>query len=129
MVKALGSTDVMPFKLCVAVMDQLPMPSEPKVQEALPDESAGAVVQVTFVEDAFVAVTVAVAPSVRPTRSTVGVLSWVMSSVEMVPVSEAELRSGADKAASPTIPVAEEVPTILPPTFVAVTTERMYLPT
>ena len=129
MVKALDSTDVMPFKLCVAVMDQLPIPREPKVQEALPDESAGAVVQVTFVEDAFVAVTVAVAPSVRPTRSTVGVLSWVMSSVEMVPVSEAEIRSGADKAASPTIPVAEEVPTILPPTFVAVTTERMYLPT
>ena len=129
MVKALDSTDVMPFRLCVAVMDQLPMPREPRVQEAFPDESASAVVQVTFVEDAFVAVTVAVAPSVRPTRSTVGVLSWVMSSVEMVPVSEAELRSGADKAASPTIPVAEEVPTILPPTFVAVTTERMYLPT
>ena len=53
----------------------MPGAKVPKVQEATPETSAAEVVQVTSVEEALVAVTVAVAPSVRPAKSIVGVVS------------------------------------------------------
>ena len=57
------------------MIDQVPIAKVPNVQEPAPETSATAVVQVTSVDDAFVAVTVAVAPSVSPGRSIVGVES------------------------------------------------------
>jgi hypothetical protein len=82
-------------------------------------------VHVTSVAEALVAVTVAVAPSVSPDKSMVGVESDVVLSVELVPVSELVFRSGAEGFSMPTIGVAEEVPTTLSATFVPVTTDRM----
>jgi hypothetical protein len=74
-VRALESGDVIPFKPCIAVTDQVPSPRVGNVQEELPEEEAGAVVQERLVDPALLAVTVAVAPSVIPARSMVGVLS------------------------------------------------------
>ena len=74
-VSALDAADVWSFKFWVAVIDQVPVAKVPRVHEAVPATLAAEVVQVTFEEDAFVAVTVAVAPSVRPVRSIVGVES------------------------------------------------------
>ena len=95
------------------------------MQEPVPEMPATAVVQVTLVDEAFVAVTVAVAPSVNPDKSMVGVVSRVELSVALVPVSELEFRSGVGRVSISTIAVADEVPTTLAATLVAVTTERM----
>ena len=48
-----------------------------------------------------------------------------MLSVVLVPVSDVEFRSGADRFSIPTIAVAAELPTTLDATLVPVTTERM----
>jgi hypothetical protein len=97
----------------------------PNVQEAVPEKPATGVVQVTLVDEALVATTVAVAPSVIPVKSIVGVVSRVELSVELEPVSDAEFKSGVGKSSICTMPVAEEVPVTLAAALVAVTTERM----
>jgi hypothetical protein len=82
-------------------------------------------VQLTFADEDLVAVTVAVAPSVIPETSIVGVLSRVELSIALIPVSERELRSGAEVSSICTSSVGNEVPTTLAATLVAVTTDRM----
>ena len=67
------------------------------VQEAV--VAAAVIAHVTGEPLAGVAVTVMVAPTVRPLKSNVGVLSAVVLSVDDVPVSDAAARSGADGVA------------------------------
>ena len=67
------------------------------VQEAV--VAAAVMMHVTGEPLARVAVTVMVAPTVRPLKSNVGVLSAVVLSVADVPVSDAAARSGADGVA------------------------------
>jgi hypothetical protein len=63
-------------------------------------------------------------------KSKVGVLSEVLLSVVLEPVSESGFRSGADKAASPVTAVAlEGVADVVPPTLEAVTTALKNFPT
>ena len=63
-------------------------------------------------------------------KSNVGVLSEVLLSVVLEPVSEFIFRSGADKAASPVTAVAlEGVADVVPPTLEAVTTALKNFPT
>lgn len=82
-------------RFCLAVIDQVPSDSVPKVQLAVPSTPATPVVQVTLLEEGSVAVTITVAPWVRPVKSKVGVLSEVLLSVALEPVSEFMFRSGA----------------------------------
>ena len=111
-------------------MDQVPSESVPSVQLAVPPAPAAPVVHVTLLEDTLVAVAVTVAPSVTPLKSKVGVLSAVLLSVPLEPVSELTLRSGATRVARPVTAVAlEAVADVVPPTLEAVTTALKYLPT
>ena len=100
------------------------------MQLTAPLTPAIAVVHVTLVEDAFVAVAVTVAPSATPMKSKVGVLSEVLSSLLLTPESELGSRSGLTSAGNPTTAVGlEGVAAVVPPTLDAVTTARMNFPT
>lgn len=99
------------------MIDQIPSAKVPKVQLAVPSAPAAEVVQVTLLEDALVAVTVTVAPSVTPVKSRVGVLSAVLLSVVLAPVSELVFRSGArPNVDKPTFVVADEAVVAVPTT-------------
>ena len=71
-------------------------------------------VQVSAEPLAGVAVSVTVAPTVKPVRSNVGVLSAVVLSVEDAPVSDAAARSGADGVAGVNVTVPAEAAEIFP---------------
>jgi hypothetical protein len=128
---ALEAEDVCEFRFWVAVSDQMPLAKVPNVQLAVPPEGADEVVQETLLEPTLAAVTVTVAPSVTPVKSSVGVLSAVLLSAVFEPVSELEFRSGAEpRPARPVIAVAvDAVAAVVPPTLLAVTTARINLPT
>ena len=112
------------------MIDHVPSERVPRVQLAVPPAPAALVVHVTLLEDALVAVAVTVAPSVIPLKSRVGVLSEVLLSVLLEPVSEFTFRSGATKVARPVTAVAlEGVADVVPPTLEAVTTARKNFPT
>jgi hypothetical protein len=99
MLNADEAVDVIPLFVCVEVIDHVPSASVPKSQL---DCAVAVKVQVTFVEPAFVAVTVTVLPSVALPTEIVGVLSDVMLSEFDEPESEAVAKSGvagADGAA------------------------------
>jgi hypothetical protein len=127
--------EVCELRFWVAVSAQIPSANVPKVQLAVPPAPAAEVVQVTLLADAFVAVAVTVAPSVTPVKSRVGVLSAVLLSVVLAPVSELGFRSGAfGIAPRPTFVVAvdatvEVLKTCESTVIVPVSFVRMKLPT
>jgi hypothetical protein len=86
-----------PPTVCFTLTAYIPFESAEKVQE--PVDPDAVMVQVTGLPVDGVAVTVTEAPEVRPARSNVGVLSAVELSVEEVPKSEPEAKSGAEGTA------------------------------
>ena len=79
-----------------------------------PDVLEATKIQVTADPLAGVAVTVTVAPLANPVRSIVGVLSAVTLSVEDIPVSDEDAKSGTDGALTLVLKATSETKEIFP---------------
>ena len=96
-VNATESAESTPPTVCFTLTAYVPFESVEKVHEPVDPEAVN--VQVTVLPVEGVAVTVTEAPEVSPAKSIVGVLSAVELSVEEVPKSEPDAKSGTEGTA------------------------------
>lgn len=97
-----------PAEVCFETTDHTPSLSVPRSQLVTVGEATN--VQVTLVAPDFDAVTVTVFPDVAPVTVISGVLSFVMLSVDELPLSDAAAKSGVDgTATADTVAVIVEV--------------------
>jgi hypothetical protein len=105
--------ELTPLMLCCEVKVYVWLASAgEKVHE--PDVLEATKIQVTADPLAGVAVTVTVAPLAKPVRSMVGVLSAVMLSVDEIPVSDEDAKSGTDGALMLVLKATSETKEIFP---------------